>query len=557
MDGITINAIKNELKNKIIGFNINKIYQPQPDEIILIINKHKLLICANASAPRIHFTNEIKDNPKNAPMFCMILRKYIQNARIKNITQPDFERIINFEIESVNEFGDVYQYKLIVEIMGKHSNIILTNENEIIIDSIKHVPISKSTVRQILPHLKYKMPPNQNKINPLKITKPQFDNLPQNESLYKFINGISPIIAKEICFRSQNKNLYETFLQVQQKIINNEYELEIIIDENDNPIILSAINLNMFATSKKINFSDVSLVIETFFSQKSKQNILHQKSYDIQKIISNNISRCEKKIQLQLQSLDDTANKNKYKLLGELIMANIYKIEPNSDYFIAQNYYDNNKPIKISLDKNLTPNENAQKYFKKYNRLKRTEIAVNEQLKINNNELEYLKSVMQNLNLCENETDIDEIRNELYQQRIIHKQKNKQIKKSSYIHFVSSDGFHIFVGKNNLQNDFLTLKFARANDFWLHTKNIPGPHVIIKTENKAITNQTLFEAANLCALHSKANNSSNVPVDYTQKKFVKKPSGSKPGMVIYENYKTIYVTPDKTLIAKIKKDDEN
>lgn len=556
MDGIVINAAKDEFKNKIVGFNINKIYQPQPDSIILIANKYKLLISANPSAPRIHFSSQTQDNPKNAPMFCMVLRKYIQNSRIKNIVQPDFERILNFELESVNEFGDARQFKLIVEIMGKHSNIILTDENEMIIDAIKHVPIFKSSVRQILPHLKYKMPPNPNKINPLEITEQEFKSLPHDESIYKFLNGISPTIAKEICFRSQNQNLYQNFFAIQQNIINSRYELEIIYDENDKPIILSAVDLKMY-TGKKIKFADASEAIETFFSHKAKQNTLHQKSADIQKIISNNISRCQKKIQLQLQSLRDTANKNEYKLFGELIMANIYKIKSGSDFFLAQNYYDNDKPVEIKLDKNLSASENAQKYFRKYNRLKRTEIAVSEQLKLNNDELEYLKSVMQNLRLCESESDIDEIRDELYQQKIIHKHKNKQIKKPSYLKFVSSDGLNIFVGKNNLQNDFLTLKFAHANDLWLHTKNIPGSHVIIRTENKSVTSQTLFEAANLCALHSKACNSSNVAVDYTQKKFVKKPSGAKPGMVIYENYKTIYVTPDKSLMDNLKRMDEN
>lgn len=561
MDGIMICMVVDELKKTLLGFNINKIYQPQNDEIIMNINKKKLLISANPTAARINLTNKTKDNPQNAPMFCMTLRKHIQNARIINISQPNFERIINFEIENVNEFGDSSFYKLIVEIMGKHSNIILIDGKGTIINAIKHVPHSVSSVRQILMHLKYELPPCNNKLNPLEISAEEFydliKNLEPKQSLYKLLNGISPTIAQEICYLAGNdkQKFCNVFIELQQKIINNKYDCQIIFDENDKPIILSAIDLKKYDGYKKVKFLSASEAVEAFYAQKSKINLIHQKTSDLAKIISNNISRCQKKIKLQMKALEQTKTQDEQKLFGELIMANIYQIKPASEIFVAQNYYDNTQ-TEIKLDKNLTAIENAQAYFKKYNRLKRTQIAVNEQLKSSQASLNYLETVLQNLNLCENENDIDEIRNELYQQKILHKKnQSKQTKKTSYLHFVSSDGFDIYIGKNNTQNDFLTLKFAHSNDLWLHTKNIPGSHVIIKTEKKEITQKTLYEAANLCASHSKACNSSNVAVDYTQKKFVKKPSGAKPGMVIYNNYKTVYVTPDKNLIEKLKKDD--
>lgn len=564
MDGIVVSAVVNELKKKILGFNINKIYEPEPDEIILIANKNKLLLCANPSCPRMNLTNYSKINPQNAPMFCMILRKHIQNGRIVNIFQPDFERIVVFEIESSNEFGDIFFYKLIIEIMGKHSNIILTNDSDIILGSIKHVPITKSSVRQILPNFKYVMPPNKNKLNPLEISSTQFldlvENLVDKLFLYKLLNGISPEMAKEIFFRTQTykKNFCNTFLEIQQDLINNNYVNEIVLDENKKPIALSAIDLKMYSGYEKIKYENISEAIENFYCEKSKINFLKQRTSDLHKVITNNISRCLKKCEIQVKTLEQTQNKDSLKLFGELIMANIYKIPNGSVFFIAKNYYDNNNEIKIELDENLTAVENAQKYFKKYNKQKRTQLAITEQINKNNLELNYFEGILQNLYMCENESDIEEIQQELYQQKIIRKRNCRyKSQKFSPLHFISSDGFHIYVGKNNIQNDFLTLKFARSDDLWLHTKNIPGSHVVIRCERKEIPKRTLIEAANICVLHSKAFSSSNVAVDYTHKKFVKKTSGAKPGMVIYENYKTVYVTPDSNLIKELKKDDEN
>ncbi len=541
MDGIVISSLISELRGKIFGSAINKIHQPESYEIILSIGKNKLLLSANPSCPRVNLTMRNKISAQNPQRFCMVLRKHIQNARIINIIQPNFDRIIIFEIKAVNGIGDTAFYKLIVEIMGKHSNIILIDDKNLIVDAIKHITPEKSSVRQILPNVKYEMPPNKNKLDPTKISDEQFFSC--GEPLYKFLNGISPVVSEEI---AADKNI---FFEIRRVIANENYVNEIIFDEKNKPIILSAIDLKKY--DKKLKYTSISQAIEDFYAEKNKIQ-----TGDLQKIILNNIARCEKKIKLQSQTLDQTKNKDMLKLCGELLMANAYQIPKGCDSFVAENYYDNNSKMEIKLDKNLTAVENAQVYFKKYNRQKRTQVAVIEQLDKNNAQLKYLETVLQNLRLCQNKADLDEIRFELYQQKILHKpKKSKQIQKSLPLHFVSSDGFDIYVGKNNIQNDFLTFKFARPNDFWLHVKNIPGSHVIIKCEKNDVNEKTLKEAANICAFYSKAFESSNVAVDYTKRKFVKKTSGAKPGMVIYENYKTIFASPNQKLIEELKKDD--
>lgn len=541
MDGIVISSLISELRGKLLGSAISKIHQPESYEIILNIGKNKLLLSANPSCPRVNLTMQNKTSAQNPQRFCMVLRKYIQNARIINIIQPNFDRIIVFEIKAINGIGDIAFYKLIVEIMGKHSNIILVDDKNLIVDAIKHIPPEKSSVRQILPNVQYKMPPNKNKLDPTKISDEQFFNC--DEPLYEFLNGISPVVSEEI---ATDKNI---FFEIRRNIENGNYVNEIIFDEKNKPIILSAIDLKKY--DKKVKYTSISQAIEDFYADRNKIQ-----TGDLQKIILNNIARCEKKIKLQSQTLDQTKNKDMLKLCGELLMVNAYQISKGCDSFVAENYYDNNSKMEIKLDKNLTAVENAQAYFKKYNRQKRTQIAVIEQLDKNNAQLKYLETVLQNLRLCQNKSDLDEIRLELYQQKILHKPKKlKQTQKSLPLHFISSDGFDIYVGKNNIQNDFLTFKFARPNDFWLHVKNIPGSHVIIKCEKNDVTEKTLSEAANICAFYSKAFESSNVAVDYTKKKFVKKTSGAKPGMVIYENYKTIFASPNQKLVEKLKKDD--
>lgn len=584
LDGFSISSIISQLKDTILGGRVDKIYQPEKDEIIIQIrnkgNGYKLLLTANASSPRLHFTNVQKENPINAPLFCMVLRKHLSSGKIVNICQPNFERIVNIEVESINELGDYSVKTLIFEIMGKHSNIILIDDKQNILESIKHIGFDKSSVREVLPSRQYVLPPNQDKKNPtntnfdefLKIIKIQQPTKIQ-QLIYKSYNGISPILASEICHNAnidtslntqqitedQIKNLYDSFDNIIKLNKNQQFKPQIVYNENDTILDFTVFNFNMFNHLNKKYFDSISELLEYFYKSKDLAYRLNQKSQDLKKLITQNIERCAKKKDMQQKTLKDIENRDALKLYGELITSNIYAIKKGMTTVKLNNFYSENfEEIEIPLDSNLTPAENAQKYFKKYNKEKRTFIALQDQIKQNNEELLYLESVLSSVNACTDEYDIKEIRQELCEQGFLKKQssknkKDKNNKKAKPLHYVSSDGFDIYVGKNNTQNDELTLRFAKPLDMWFHTKDIAGSHVIVVSDGKEIPNQTLNEAANLAVFYSKASNSSLVPVDYTFKKFVKKPNGAKPGMVIYETNKTAYITPDEKLIENMKK----
>ena len=584
LDGFVISNIINDLKSYLIGGKVDKIYQPEKDEIILQIRnkgtQYKLLLTANASSPRLHFTNIQKENPITAPLFCMVLRKHLSSGKIIDISQPNFERIINIQIESIDELGDYSIKTLIFEIMGKHSNIILINNKNIILESIKHISHDKSSVREVLPSKEYFLPPSQDKKNPLNTSEEEFTslilekNLKIQQAIYKTYNGISPILSSEICFISnidpdlntseisENhiKILYKNFVNIFNISKENNFNPQIIFNENNSILDFTSTNFSIFKNFEKKYFENISELLEFFYKSKDIQYRLNQKSQDLKRIISQNIERCVKKKEIQQKTLKEIENRDILKLYGELITSNIYTIKKGMTQVTLNNFYSENyEKIEIKLDPNISPAENAQKYFKKYNKEKRTFIALQEQIKQNDEELKYLESVLNSVKSSSNEQDIKQIRLELYEQGILKKQiinkkeKQRKEKKAKPFHYVSSDGFNIYVGKNNTQNDELTLKFAKSNDMWLHTKGIAGSHVIIVNDGKEISNIALNEAANLAAFYSKASDSSLVPVDYTLKKFVKKPNGAKPGMVIYTTNKTAYISPDEGLIKKMTK----
>ena len=587
LDGFSISNIIYELKNSIMGGRVDKIYQPEKDEIIIQIrnkgNAYKLLLTANASSPRLHFTNIQKENPINAPLFCMVLRKHLSSGKIVDITQPNFERIVNIQVESINELGDYSIKTLVFEIMGKHSNIILIDDKNNILESIKHISFDKSSVREVLPGRAYMLPPSQDKKSPLDATYNEFYSIIKNsmptkvqQIIYKSYNGISPILASEMCnnanidpstnteelLDNQINDLYNAFNNI--VLLNNQekFNPQIIYNENETVLDFTVFDFNIFKHLDKKYFSSISELLEFFYKSKDLTYRLNQKSQDLKKLISQNIERCVKKKEIQQKTLKDIENRDTLKLYGELITANIYAIKKGMTKVTLNNFYSENfEEIEIRLDPNLAPAENAQKYFKKYNKEKRTFIALQDQIKQNDEELLYLESVLSSVNACTDEYDIKEIRTELSEQGFLKRQKNsknnkqKSNKKAKPLHYISSDGFHIYVGKNNTQNDELTLRFAKPLDMWFHTKDIAGSHVIVVSEGKEIPNSTLNEAANLAAYYSKATNSSLVPVDYTPKKFVKKPNGAKPGMVIYETNKTAYITPNEKLIENMQKID--
>ncbi|NBI06894.1 Rqc2 family fibronectin-binding protein [Senegalia massiliensis] len=586
LDGITLRSLVSELQSTLINGKINKVYQPETDELLMDIRNNgitkKLIVSASSNNPRIHFTDDTKKNPQSPPMFCMLLRKHIQGGRILSIEQYGFERVIKILISSYDELGDLTEKELIVEIMGRHSNIILLDKNNNkIIDSIKRVTPDISSVRQVLPGLKYISVPSQNKISPFDLEKNNFLLLIKDinsskvlyKSLYENFIGISPLIAKEICKRAgiyENLNLkelkendiekiYSSFKSIIDYILDGKSCPTIVYNEFKTKILgFSSWDLIQFDNSIKQHFNTVNEMLDQLYKTKDKLDRIKQKSLSLKKRIKTRLDRDKNKLSKQKDELLNAKNREKYKIAGELITANIYRIEKGMDKIEVLDYYNDNQKITIKLNPNLTPSENAQKKFKRYNKLKNAFIEVSNQIKQTESEINYLENILLSIENASDLDDLEEIREELIEENYIknrkkYKNKKKSKFKSKPMHFLSSDGYDIYVGKNNKQNDYLTLKFSDKNDFWLHTKDIPGSHVIVRKKGKEIPENTIYEASLLAAYNSKAKMSSNVPVDYTERKNVKKPNGAKPGMVIYENNNTIYVTPTEKEISKINK----
>ena len=589
LDGLVIHSIVDELHKKLLGGKIDKVYQPENDEIVLHIRNNKenfkLVLSCSASNPRVYLASDYKkENPINAPMFCMLFRKYIQGGNIVNVSQVDFERIIKISVESFDELKEKTTKDIIIEIMGRHSNIILTHSsNNKIIDSAKRIPPSVSRVRQILPGQTYVLPPKQDKLNPINEislntfvdTLSSFDG-PIFKAIYSKFLGISSVIAKEICFRANiDENLlvseissddiskiYREFHNLFKYIKDNIYNPCMVIDTSiDKVLDFSCINLSLFSNLSIINDYSISKILENYYATKDIKDRIHQRSSDLRKSISIKLDRLYNKLNKQEKELIESENADIYKIKGELITSYIYMIEKGMESVEVANFYDPEyKNITISLNTNFTPSENAQKYFKKYNKLKTAKKEITSQMEITKEEIDYLENIMLSIENCENLAELMDIREELGKVGYLRSKNNskKETKLTTKPHeFVSSNGFKILVGKNNKQNDHLTLKVASNEDIWMHTKNIPGSHVIIKTEGKEVPDETIFEGAMLAAFFSKSKMSSQVPVDYTKKKNVKKPNGAKPGMVIYDTNNTIYVTPTEELVAKLKSKFDN
>ena len=578
-DGIVTKCIVNELNGLLSGGRIDKVFQPEYDEVVMLIRSkgqnYRLVASANASYPRLHITSTTKENPQIAPVFCMLMRKHVQGGHLLDITFNDYERIITLNIESVNEMGDLSVKSLVIEIMGKHSNIILLNSDGKIIDAVKHVDSDISSVREIMPARPYSLPPAQDKISPEKVNVDTlFDNATQIKNietlLLSSIKGFSPYICREICSMADvspkaqldaisSFDSLKTSLATVLKSIEACDFMPCIVYQDEamyKPVDFYCLPPKQYPYYKEYEL--MSLALDEYYSTKDTIERLSQKKGDIVKLVKNCIDRCEKKLSIQQDKLRDVADRDKLQLYGELITANIYCIPKGSKIATVSNYYsEDGEYIDIPLDENKTPQENAQRYFRQYSKAKSTYTNTVQQLEDSINELNYLESVKTMLDNCVGTQEIEEIRQELadsgYAKTSVKNNKKKQPKPSEPHQFISSDGFTILVGKNNRQNDTLTLKTAASSDIWLHTKNIPGSHVIIRTDRREVTDKTLFEAAVLCAYHSSAKLSANVPVDYTTVKNVKKPSGAKPGMVIYENFKTINVTPTEELVRAIQR----
>lgn len=527
-DGITIANIVTELNQTITGGKINKIAQPENDELIITIKnqrkQYRLFLSASASLPLIYLTETNKPSPLTAPNFCMLLRKHIGSGKIIAIEQPGMERIIRFTIEHLNELGDLCTKYLIVEIMGKHSNIIFCNEEDQIIDSIKHVSAHMSSVREVLPGRPYFIPETQSKLNPLVLTEEIFQEKifprPVNvaKAIYTSITGISPLMAEEVCYRAgidggiptdgledvERVHLAHTFLRMVDDIRDGHFEPNIIYKGKE-PVEFACFPLSQYQDYRAVSYPSIFPVLETYYAEKNIVTKMRQKTVDLRKIVQNALERNVKKYQLQQKQLKDTEKKEKYRVWGELLNTYGYEVEPGAKSMEALNYY-TNEMIQIPLDETMTPQENAKKYFDKYSKLKRTKEALDTLLQETGDEIKHLESIAASLDIASSEEDLVQIKEEMMEYGYV-KRKNtggKKVKVTSRpYHYISSDGYDIYVGKNNFQNDELSFKFASGNDWWFHAKGQPGSHVIVKSKNEELPDRTFEEAGKLAAYYSK------------------------------------------------------
>lgn len=569
LDGTVICALAHELDSLLSGGRISKIAQPENDELLLTIKNQKdtyrLTISASASLPLMYITEQNKLSPMTAPNFCMLLRKHIGNGKILKVSQPGLERIINFDIEHLDELGDIRQKRLIVELMGKHSNIIFCNDDGTIIDSIKHIPAYMSSVREVLPGRNYFIPETMGKKSPLSIDEKGFSETIKlkhcalSKALYSSFTGISPIIAEEICFLAsldsdrqadelsdiETLHIARCFMNFMEDIKNHNFSPQIIF-ENDMPVEFSVIPLSCMAGLDTKTFESVSSLLEEYYASKNKLTRIRQKSVDLHHVINTALDRNRRKYDLQLKQLKDTEKKDKYKVYGELINTYGYGVEPGSREMKALNYYTGSE-ITIPLDSQLSAQENAQKYFDRYVKLKRTEDALLKLTGETRAEIDYLESVSAALDMAGAEEDLAQIKEELRESGYIKKRGAREKKAritSKPLHYISSDGFHMYVGKNNLQNEELTFNFATGNDWWFHAKDIAGSHVILKSGGENIPDRTFEEAAALAAYYSKGRDNDKVEIDYIEKKHVKKVPQAKPGFVIYHTNYSMVAKPD-------------
>ena len=574
-DGVAISCLKYELQSLLKDGRVDKIAQPEKDEISIVIRaggkNQRLLISASSSSPRIHLTSNQKDNPEKAPMFCMLLRKHLSSGKIVDFSQPEFERVLKIHIESRDELGDLSIKTLIVEIMGRHSNIILVDSEDKILGSIKHVDFTVSSVRQVLPGMRYEMPPSQNKLNPMETVAG--DILPDmrtsvqtaDKFLLETFTGIGPLTAREIAYLSLRdhsadlstisdlkKELFARFVASYFDNIKKCNYSPVLLYKNEKKVWdFNALDITQYEGKVIVKKRDsLNEALDEFYTTRDSQERISQKTAGLLKFVDNNIQRCQKKLSLQNQKLKDCEDKEKDKIYGDLIISNLYQIEESQKNVEVENYYNNMEKVKINLKPELTPSQNAQRYYTLYQKAKNAEKMTAEQVVLSKQELDYLDSVQDSLLRSESEKDINEIRDELYSQGYsVKKKTTSKIRKAVItqpLKFVIGEGdeaYEVYVGKNNIQNDTLTLRSSKPNDLWFHVKNIPGSHTVIKTDGKIPSDDIIVQAAKICAYFSKAKNSANVPVDYTIIKNVKKPSGAKPGMVIYDNYNTVNVIP--------------
>ena len=575
LDGITIANIVKEMRDALLGGRIAKIAQPEADELLLTVKapsgQRRLYISASASLPLVYLTDENKPSPFTAPNFCMLLRKHIANGRIVSITQPSLERIIVLGIEHLDELGDLCRKKLVIEIMGKHSNVIFCDEDDRIIDSIKHVPAQMSSVREVLPGRTYFIPDTMHKADPLTISESDFAALLRqkpsalSKALYTSLTGISPVVAEEICFLAGldsalppselsddlMTHLYRQFSLFLDQVREEDFHPAIYYRNNE-PQEFASVPLTHLEGCARQEFDTISQVLSSYYAVKNRITRIRQKSADLRHIVQTALERNRKKYDLQARQLKDTDKRETYKVYGELLQTYGYQAEPEAKELEALNYY-TNEMIRIPLDPTKTPLENAKRYFEKYNKMKRTYEALSHLIVETRDEISYLESVSNALDIARTEDDLAQVKEELTQSGYVRRKftEKKEKFKSMPLHYISSDGYDMYVGKNNFQNEELTFSFASGNDWWFHAKKVPGSHVIVKSRGEEMPDRVFEEAGKLAAFYSKNNGSEKVEVDYVEKKHVKKVKGQKPGFVIYHTNYSLIADTDISMLKEV------
>lgn len=578
-DGITIACLRKELSDRLVGGRITKIVQPEADELLLTIKnnaaQYRLLLSASASLPLVYLTEKNKNAPMTAPGFCMLLRKHLGGGRITAVTQPSLERILRFEIEHLDEMGDLCRKYLIAELMGKHSNLIFCREDGTILDSIKHVSLAVSSVREVLPGRTYFIPHTQDKLDPLTASPAEMIEAvcakpaPLGKAIYTSLTGFSPAIAEELCHRSflesarpaaalddrERDMLQHQLLRLMENIKGEDFTPRIYYNGKE-PAEFSAVPLTMYEDLDAQSFEDMSGLLESYYAVKNTLTRIHQKSADLRRVVQTALERTRKKYDLQLKQLQDTEKREKYKVWGELIHTYGYGVPEGARSMQALNYY-TNEEITIPLDSTLTAQENAKRYFDKYGKLKRTFEAVTKLLEETRNEIEHLESIQTALDMALTEEDLAPVREELVEYGYIRRKSGRKSGKKPKLssrpyHYLSSDGFDIYVGKNNFQNDELTFQFASGNDWWFHAKGVPGSHVILKSEGRELPDRAFEEAGRLAAYYSKNRGGDKVEIDYVEKKHVKKPGGGKPGFVVYYTNYSLVIDSDISALRQVE-----
>lgn len=577
MDGAFLHIVRNELM-PLIGSRVDKVYQPSREEIVISLRTlrdgaKKLILSANSVSARVNITTAAFENPSQPPMLCMLLRKHLGSGRLMDIRQDGLERIICFDFECTNEIGDIVTNTLIAEIMGRHSNIILVRDGRVI-DSVKRITDDISSVRRILPNIEYEAPPREERLCLINCSAEDvlsaIEGSPERlaKKLTSVLEGVSPIFTRECAYYAAKdvdavcaelsdsaKDRLRFILNRAKKALEGEAEFTVVSELSGRKKDFCFINIEQYSTGMLVSHCDsANALLDSFFAAADRSERTKQRARDLLKLLMNSYERVSRRIELQKKELAECGEREVFRVCGDLLNANIYKLEKGQTKAELEDFYTGEMRV-IQLDARLTPAQNAQKYYNEYRKLDTAEKMLTELIAKGEQELVYIDSVFDAVSRTEGEAELAEIRRELREQGYLRggvKADEKVKKQSEPLKFRSADGFEILVGRNNVQNDRLTLKTAKATDIWLHTQGIAGSHVIIRTEGQEVPEQTLFQAAQLAAFHSKGRESSQVPVDYTAVKFVKKPAGAKPGMVIFTNNKTLFVAPDEELVNSLK-----